>query len=73
VIDSEGAGTLAIAIDRAWNIILSNAPFDRLSAMIGADLWSRVGGGRRTSPPTNIECLFPADEATERLFRDNRA
>jgi len=37
----------AIAIDRAWNIRLSNAPFDRLASMIGADVWTRVGGGQR--------------------------
>ncbi len=36
----------AIAIDRAWNILLSNGPFDRLVAMIGADVWERVGGAR---------------------------
>ena len=43
----------AIAIDRAWNIRLSNAPFDRLSAMIGADVWTRVGG-----PQRNLMRLF---------------
>lgn len=37
----------AIAIDRAWNIRLSNAPFDLLSAMIGEDVWTRVGGIQR--------------------------
>lgn len=37
----------AVAIDRAWNIRMSNAPFDMLSAMIGADVWSRVGGNER--------------------------
>jgi transcriptional regulator with XRE-family HTH domain len=37
----------AIAIDRAWNIRMSNAPFDMLSAMIGADVWKRVGGAER--------------------------
>ena len=37
----------AIAIDRAWNVRLSNAPFDRLAAMLGDDLWERVGGGTR--------------------------
>nr|RAW00229.1 XRE family transcriptional regulator [Aerococcus urinae] len=37
----------AIAIDRAWNIRMSNAPFDMLTEMIGADLWSRVGGAER--------------------------
>jgi transcriptional regulator with XRE-family HTH domain len=37
----------AIAIDRAWNIRLSNAPFDLLGTMLGADLWERVGGNER--------------------------
>ncbi len=37
----------AVAIDRAWNIRLSNAPFDALSALLGADLWPRVGGEGR--------------------------
>jgi transcriptional regulator with XRE-family HTH domain len=37
----------AVAIDRAWNIRLSNAPFDRMSALLGADLWRRVGGEGR--------------------------
>jgi hypothetical protein len=37
----------AIAIDRAWNIRLSNAPFDMLSSMIGSDVWARVGGAQR--------------------------
>lgn len=37
----------AIAIDRAWNVRVSNAPFDRLAAMLGANLWDRVGGGTR--------------------------
>jgi transcriptional regulator with XRE-family HTH domain len=37
----------AVAIDRAWNIRMANAPFDMLSAMIGADVWTRVGGAER--------------------------
>ncbi len=37
----------ALAVDRAWNIRLSNPPFDRLSALLGADLWTRVGGEGR--------------------------
>ncbi len=37
----------AIAVDRAWNIRLANKPFDMLGAMIGADVWARVGGGER--------------------------
>ena len=37
----------AVAVDRAWNIRLANAPFDRLSAMLGTDVWERVGGAQR--------------------------
>jgi transcriptional regulator with XRE-family HTH domain len=37
----------AVAIDRAWNIRLSNGPFERLAGQLGADLWTRVGGDRR--------------------------
>lgn len=43
----------AIALDRAWNIRLANAPFERLSALLGADLWGRVGG-----PQRNLMRLF---------------
>ncbi|MDO8801316.1 helix-turn-helix transcriptional regulator [Phenylobacterium sp.] len=37
----------AIALDRAWNVRLSNKPFDRLGAMLGEDIWTRVGGDQR--------------------------
>lgn len=37
----------ALAIDRAWNVGLTNAPFEMLTAMLGADLWQRVGGKHR--------------------------
>jgi len=37
----------AIALDRAWNVRMSNRPFDRLGDMLGADIWNRVGGGER--------------------------
>jgi transcriptional regulator with XRE-family HTH domain len=37
----------AIAIDRAWNIRLSNRPFELLSAMLGGDVWTRLGGPNR--------------------------
>ncbi len=43
----------AIAIDRAWNIRLSNRSFDMLGAMIGGDVWTRVGG-----PNRNLMRLF---------------
>ena len=34
-----------VAVDRAWNIRLANAPFDRLIEVFGADVWQRIGGG----------------------------
>lgn len=37
----------AIAIDRAWNIRLSNRPFDMLAGMMGGEVWARVGGASR--------------------------
>ncbi len=37
----------AIALDRAWNVRMSNKPFDRLGAMMGEDIWARIGGGER--------------------------
>ena len=37
----------AIALDRAWNVLMSNRPFDLLGAMLGEDIWERVGGGQR--------------------------
>ena len=37
----------AIALDRAWNIRMSNAPFDQLGDMLGEDVWTRVGGDQR--------------------------
>ena len=37
----------AVAIDRAWNIRMANAPFEMLNAMLGADLWQRLGGMER--------------------------
>jgi transcriptional regulator with XRE-family HTH domain len=43
----------AVAVDRAWNVQLSNGPFDRLVAMLGDDLWERVGG-----EPRNVMRLF---------------
>ncbi len=37
----------AVAIDRAWNIRIANASFDRMNAFLGEDLWSRIGGAQR--------------------------
>jgi hypothetical protein len=40
-------------MDRAWNVRLSNRPFDTLGELLGEDLWERVGGG-----PRNLMRLF---------------
>lgn len=37
----------ALAVDRAWNIRMANAPFELLNAMLGADTWNRIGGAQR--------------------------
>jgi transcriptional regulator with XRE-family HTH domain len=37
----------AVALDRAWNVKMSNAAFDRLGDLLGQDVWTRVGGGER--------------------------
>jgi transcriptional regulator with XRE-family HTH domain len=37
----------AVALDRAWNVRMSNSAFDRLGVMLGEDIWQRVGGGER--------------------------
>lgn len=37
----------ALAFDRAWNIRLTNAPFDMLVHTLGSDLWAQVGGAER--------------------------
>ncbi len=33
----------AIALDRAWNVRMSNGPFEVLITMLGEDIWARVG------------------------------
>ncbi len=43
----------AVAIDRAWNIRLANPSFERLTALLGADLWTNIGGS-----PRNLMRLF---------------
>ena len=37
----------AVALDRACNVWMSNTPFDLLGAMLGEDIWTRVGGDQR--------------------------
>jgi transcriptional regulator with XRE-family HTH domain len=43
----------ALAADRAWNVRLTNPPFDRFEALFGADLWTRVA-----SPERNLMRMF---------------
>ena len=43
----------AIAIDRAWNIRLTNTSFDKLGSMLGSEIWTRIGG-----PERNLMRLF---------------
>ena len=47
----------AVALDRAWNLVMANAPFERLGAMLGDDLWTRVGGDR----PNLMRLFFHPD------------
>lgn len=37
----------ALALDRAWNIRMANAPFERLSALLGENIWHGIGGKQR--------------------------
>ena len=37
----------ALALDRAWNIRMSNASFDRMMGLLGGGIWDRIGGGER--------------------------
>jgi transcriptional regulator with XRE-family HTH domain len=37
----------ALALDRAWNVRMSNKSFDQMGAMLGDDIWTRVGGEQR--------------------------
>tara|TARA_R110002110_G_scaffold364788_1_gene574535 strand:- start:665 stop:1510 length:846 start_codon:yes stop_codon:yes gene_type:complete len=49
----------AIAVDRAWNIRLSNAPFDVMTSMFGENVWTTIGGEMRDGAPVrNLMRLF---------------
>ena len=37
----------AVAVDRAWNIVMANRAFETMSDVLGADLWERIGGEKR--------------------------
>ena len=48
----------AIALDRAWNIRMANAPFDMLTATIGADLWQRIARPGREDERNLMRLFF---------------
>lgn len=37
----------ALALDRAWNIRLTNRSFEAFASLLGPDLWTRIGGDQR--------------------------
>ncbi len=37
----------ALALDRAWNVRMSNRSFDLLGGLLGEDIWERIGGDQR--------------------------
>lgn len=47
----------AVALDRAWNVRMANTPFERLGAMLGDDIWERVGGDQ----PNLMRLFFHPD------------
>jgi transcriptional regulator with XRE-family HTH domain len=53
----------ALALDRAWNVRMTNRPFDRLGAMLGEDVWTRVGGDQ-----PNLMRLFIHPEGVRPLI-----
>ncbi len=47
----------ALALDRAWNVLIANRPFEALTALLGADIWARVGEPG-AEHPRNLMRLF---------------
>jgi transcriptional regulator with XRE-family HTH domain len=47
----------ALALDRAWNVLITNRPFDALTTLLGADIWERVAGAE-TGSERNLMRLF---------------
>lgn len=48
----------ALALDRAWNVLLANRSFEAMTALLGTDIWNRVGGGESAGGPRNLMRLF---------------
>lgn len=48
----------ALALDRAWNILMANRPFEVLVSLLGADIWARVAGPGSAGTERNLMRLF---------------
>lgn len=48
----------ALALDRAWNILMANRPFEVLVSLLGADIWARVAGPGSAGTKRNLMRLF---------------
>ena len=54
----------AVAMDRAWNVRMSNRLLDSLGASLGEDPWERVGGDQAISMFAIIAPLGAARDVT---------
>lgn len=48
----------ALALDRAWNVLIANRPFEALTALLGNDVWERIGCGVDAGGERNLMRLF---------------
>ena len=48
----------ALALDRAWNILMANRPFEVLVSLLGADIWARVASPGSAGTERNLMRLL---------------
>ncbi len=48
----------ALALDRAWNVLMANRPFEVLVSLLGADIWARVASPGAAGTERNMMRLF---------------
>ena len=48
----------ALALDRAWNVLMANRPFEVLLSLLGADIWARVASPGAGGTERNLMRLF---------------
>lgn len=48
----------ALALDRAWNVLMANRPFEVLVSLLGADIWARVASPGAAGTERNLMRLF---------------